>query len=445
VVDGISYDQFLALFGPGVEPPADWPAAWDEALVTFPGERLAFLTEEFLRDTGPRCGICEEVSAELRRAAARVGADPRLARIAWFLHRIYLRTPMPQVPEIGRWPFNSRPLPAPASMIPALVVIAGVPALQARHRARGISDEITRATLGDLEMWIRHFRRAHGYWGLQNLAWLSYHLRGKLVRLGRLQFKAIDFAGPLWAFAHRMTGRVTALCAPGIVLRRDGFVNGTNGVTDDQAWTSTLERNEQAAIGYPVDPRGFVRREQVTLPASQWRPALAPGDPVLDIHIPEGGPMDFDACGESMREALAFFPRHCPESPPAVAFFCSTWFFDAHYQRILPAISNIVRVQREFSLFPVLSDDREPFGRVFGQVPRDLASAPRDSSLQRAILDFTMAGGQLRCAGGFCLVDGWRWGSQRYQTGNPPDAQNRGDAGRAASGTPANRLRPGNR
>ena len=57
--------------------------------------------------------------------------------------------------------------------------------------------------------------------------------------------------------------------------------------------------------------------------------------------------MDFEACGESMRTALAFFPRHFPERLPAVAFVCSTWFFDAQYQQILPATSNIVRFQRE--------------------------------------------------------------------------------------------------
>ena len=116
--------------------------------------------------------------------------------------------------------------------------------------------------------------------------------------------------------------------------------------------------------------------------------------------------MDHAACGEALRQARAFFPRYFPELPPARAFVCCTWLFDTQYEKLLPAESNIVRFQREFYCYPVKSDDDDPFFRVFGGKPADLRTAPRDSTLRRAMLDHTLAGNAFRIAGGFMLIDG---------------------------------------
>ncbi|MCG3148636.1 MAG: hypothetical protein PCFJNLEI_02081 [Verrucomicrobiae bacterium] len=348
------YPAMLALFGAGVEPPANWPASWDAALATLPPGPPPFLRADFVREAAEFSAISEELKTELLRAALVVKDDPLLSRVAWFLHRIYLGAPRPGAAEIWHWPFNARPLPRRAALLPALVVLAGTTGLREMHRARGIPDDVTRATLTDLEVWIRTFYRQHGYWGLQNLAWLSWHLRGELVRLGRLQFKYLPFPGPR-VFRHKLT-------------------------------------------------------RKISLEPTDGEPVLAPGDLVIDIHIPEGGPMDFDACGAALRQAVEFLPKHLPTPAPPVAFYCCSWFLDPQYAQILPANSNIVRFLREFYLYPVPSDDREAFRRVFGEVPRDLATAPRDTALRRAMLDFKLAGGQLRYCAGFKLLAGWRWG-----------------------------------
>lgn len=407
------FDEVMAALG-GDDAPGGWREAWEEAQAGFPGD-VPFLAESFIAEACRFSAFSAEVERELQRAAVAYRRHPDQGRIAWFLYRLYHRDPMPPAAEVFGWPCVRNALAEPYAMIPALVLLAGVPRLRALHGERGIPEEVTRATLRDIEIWMRHFRRNRGYWGLQNMGWPTNHFAGRLYRLGRLQFMHVPYGGPARAFLHRETGRVVALWAGEAKVRRDGYVDGTNDVFDEEARALEFTLTDDIAEGHVIHPLGFVTPQRLALPLSEWSPALLPGDPVLDIHIPEDGRMDFDACGESLRQAQAFFPRHFPERPPAVAFVCCTWFFDAQYQQLLPPTSNIVRFQREFYLSPVLSYDGEPFRRVFGEMPEDLSAAPRDTALRRAMLDFKAAGGLLRSAAGFCLIDGMEWGSARYQ------------------------------
>ena len=66
---------------------------------------------------------------------------------------------------------------------------------------------------------------------------------------------------------------------------------------------------------------------EVTLPLKDWQQVLAPGDGVLDTHIPGGGKMGPEACRDTMARALDFFPRYFPERP-FVGFACGSWIVD---------------------------------------------------------------------------------------------------------------------
>ncbi len=388
-----------------------WREEWDKAMAVWP-EDIPFLAEGSIREASRYCGQPAELESVLQAAAVRIRGDERLARFAWFLRRIYFHDPIPPPDEVFAWPCVARPLGEQAALIPALVLLAGVPGVRALHAERGIPEAVTIATLDDIETWMRHFRRQTGYWGLQNMGWPTHHLSCRLFRLGRLQFMHIPFKGPLRAFTHQQTGHTVALWDSIIKIRRDGYVDGTNGISDGQARAPELTIAGGEARGYRVHPKGYVLWEPVVLSLAEWDQVLVPGDPVLDVHIPEGRRMDFDSCDDSLKQAGEFFPRYFPERPPAQAFACETWFFDAQYQKILPPSSNIVRFQRKFFLYPELSNDIEPFWRVFGGMPADLAAAPRETALKRAMLDFKLGGGLLRCAGGFCLMKGMSWGAR---------------------------------
>jgi hypothetical protein len=131
---------------------------------------------------------------------------------------------------------------------------------------------------------------------------------------------------------------------------------------------------------------------------------LRRGDPVIDLHVPESGPLDPQAVDDSLARAGAFFPRHFPEHRARVAT-CESWLLDPQLARCLPPESNIVRFQRRFTAVPVaLPVASGAFRFVFhadgieaadGTVPHDaLDRLPRRTTLQRALADHVRGGGR---------------------------------------------------
>ena len=120
-------------------------------------------------------------------------------------------------------------------------------------------------------------------------------------------------------------------------------------------------------------------------------------------------------CAASMREALAFFPRHFPESP-ALGFACYSWVLNPELAEFYSPTCNMVLWQREMHLFPVPSNGREGLQFIFGREDVNPATAPRDTRLQRALLDRLATGLPLRAGGMFCLPEGLHeYGSQPYR------------------------------
>ena len=69
------------------------------------------------------------------------------------------------------------------------VYLAYAAAQYPRWKARGIPDEVFFATMGDMAIWYREHRHRTGKPGLVEWAWLLESLKGRLVRLGRLQYQ----------------------------------------------------------------------------------------------------------------------------------------------------------------------------------------------------------------------------------------------------------------
>jgi len=223
------------------------------------------------------------------------------------------------------------------------------------------------------------------------------------------------FRGGLRAFRHRTQRTVLALCESGQRYRADGQRDGAGRVEDPEgAWESVLRTEGDEIVGQPILPVGRACRETVRLPAAEWRQALAPGDPVLEIHIPAGPPMDYAACAVSIRRAIEFFPRHFPDRP-FVAFVCSSWILDAQFEALLPPTSNLVRFQKEVYLYPVRSSGDSTLETVFGSVCRDPAALPRETTMQRAFARHLEQGGHFRGGGCFLFPCDFRWGSRFYR------------------------------
>ena len=123
---------------------------------------------------------------------------------------------------------------------------------------------------------------------------------------------------------------------------------------------------------------------------------LRSGDPVLEVHIPAGEPLAPDTCLAAFAAAAAF-----PWDAPWVGFTCASWLLAPRLPEVLPPGSNVLAFQRLFSPLPCTMDDRQTIERVFGAWPLDPATAPRTTSMQRAILACYARGGRLDGGAGF--------------------------------------------
>ena len=77
------------------------------------------------------------------------------------------------------------------------------------------------------------------------------------------------------------------------------------------------------------------------------------GEPVIDIHIPAGEPMDNEACKEAIRMAQKFFGEYFPEFKYQ-CFTCHSWLLDRTLKQFLDKGSNILAFQ---GLFDVVSTE----------------------------------------------------------------------------------------
>ena len=192
------------------------------------------------------------------------------------------------------------------------------------YRAKGIDDEVYIASMRELRVWGLTCLRERGHIGFYEWGWFTNFLSAGIVRLGRLEFHEIPFHIP-----------------------------GREG--DSYAHAGLCSKT---------------------------------GDRVVNIHIPEDGPLAPALVQDAFRRAYRYFMR----SGPAL-FVCDSWLLWPGNYDFLPEDSNI----RAFmDCFHILSrDDRRFAGdlwRVFGHRDSyDPASLPRDTGLRRAMADYLAA------------------------------------------------------
>ena len=178
--------------------------------------------------------------------------------------------------------------------------------------------------------------------------WLLPVLRGEMVQIGSLQF-------------HR--------------------VNLGVGNLSPEPWYST---EESLALGV-----GFRR-----------------GDPSVGLHIPYQAPLgvaDLDATFARAREVLGTM---WPVDQRRLAT-CQSWLLDDQLLEFLDHESNVLRFQRRFTLLDGWYDnDEETLGFIFQRPGAARGDLPRDTSLQRGILELLERGGHWRARPGWLDFDG---------------------------------------
>jgi len=119
--------------------------------------------------------------------------------------------------------------------------------------------------------------------------------------------------------------------------------------------------------------------------------APRPGDPVLNIHIPEDGSLDPQAVTESFHLAIAHYT-----DPAPTHFICTSWLLSPELCQVLPADSRIAAFCSRFTPLRVASESAELYKRVWGirkeePVPSPEA-LPRNTRLQRFVAGGLLSG-----------------------------------------------------
>ena len=401
----------------GIENSADIVSEhWCESEACFPDTIPRLLVPEQITSTREFSWLPSEADGILQAAALRIVASQELLHLAWHCRQVTYGHLDYHSRKLGQWPILTEALGDLSGAFYLLVGLEAIPRMLNVHRSLGVSERVSRDSCSHFPEATDRYREHHGgRFGFlpRALYWLRNHTKGDLYRLGRLEYMVKPFHGKLNAYRHRVTRDVIALAEPGMRLDGDGLA--ARGVPGEDAWTTTQELDGTVVRGHAISPRGFVQKRENCLDLADWDVVLSPGDPVLETHIPAGGNMTPESCRDSMAQALEFFPRIFPDKP-FVGFACGSWILNPELDRIYRPDSNMVLWQRELYLFPIPTGSRAGIYFVFGREDVDPATAPRDTSLRRALLDHLSKGGRLIGGAMFMLLEEFpHFGTQVYR------------------------------
>ena len=210
---------------------------------------------------------------------------------------------------------------------------------------------------------IRHFcddnyRRAFSRPGIfpAQLSWTRTYLRNPYVRLGRLEYCLGKNTNSLVVYRRRGGTALRVLSEDAVQYTAEGYrlASPEECQAAPGAWAARLEYASGVVRGNQILPTGQASRETIELPLDDWENVFSRGDACLKMHIPPGGQMSLESCGESLQRARNFFRQHFPEEN-IKAVCCGSWIFNPALQEIFPPSSNLVRFQKELFLFPIPS------------------------------------------------------------------------------------------
>ena len=267
----------------------------------------------------------------------------------------------------------------------AAVFGQALPELAERLKQECRNHRILEDTLADYGIWARRYERETGRVGIGEYKWMCVLFCQKIYRIGRLQYEKILYREPYYLFRSRTDGDYRIVPQAGMeVLRRDA--------AGGQAHTLRY---------YPVEERqARILSERAKLNMDEYELVLAPGMPVLNLHVPEGEPLLPRQVDKSLQAAASFFRER---NYPSVIGVCDSWLLDPATEEYACASENILDFQRRFRKYPLEKEGSDAINRIFGRKygKEKPENFPEKTSLQRSLKNYLLQGGTLRDTGGF--------------------------------------------
>ena len=372
---------------------------------------------DFLRDTRllrteaawagidpPSCDLVVQAAGDLLRRPERLADLERCATT--------LFSPGDWQPDVWRdVPRDGTPGERFFLMLPLL---QHLPQARAFYAAHAIRESILRDTLADFQIWIDTHVQRYGLPGFREVGWMREHVCGRVIRLGRLQFQPSTFGNTYVVLARRRGGEISVAACGGRSITATGVFADSEGAVGPFIDLEYAEEGGEIRRAHLVRPDGTIAPRPTAFAPGEWVRRLSAGDPVLNLHIPAGAPLDFDACRDSFVRAAAFYPRHFPENAAPRAVVCGSWLFNPGLCDILPATSNIVRFQQAFMRVPLPGTTAgQTYERVFAPHGRAVRREQLTTTLQRRLFDHIAAGHVPVGAGGYFLAPLDEWGVRK--------------------------------
>ena len=392
------------------------PEAMEEHIGDLESDETELLPRETLTDVLDANGIAGEKRQKLLDALDAANAVPELVELAHIMaqdavrglvrcHAVEFHQPRPDcLAGFAREAY--------AFLYTQLCVLEGRKALRARGVPETYDADIPeRMTRKQLKKYAET-----GDISFDDYPWDMNFYCCQIFFLDRFYFIPYLWGDTPTAWRNRKTGEVTALWRAGDRFRRDGQLDGVNGITDPGAFTTVFEETEDTVRGNRVLPEGRVSPETVILDQKTWRKVLGEGDYLLALHIPGGEGYTPERVKSSCEQALAFYDRYYPEYEYK-GFWSESWLYDPGLREILQPDRNIVRVQKQFYCYPTEEGDRMIRLEVLGDENADHRKLTPRNSLERGMFRVWDRGDRFHTTGMFLLREEVsRIGEDPYET-----------------------------
>jgi hypothetical protein len=177
-------------------------------------------------------------------------------------------------------------------------------------------------------------------------------------------------------------------------IPRARALHAARGLTEEESWATLQDLPRHAHLDRLLHGMPGLRKDWwVELAYSGrlfqlGRLQYEPRDGFLSLHVPEeGGPLSPKAVDASLERAREVFPEHAEAR-------ITSWLLDPQLGEYLSPASNILRFQRRFQVVGDTGvEDARVIEFVFHTLAADLDRLPRETTLQRAVVDHLSRGG----------------------------------------------------
>jgi hypothetical protein len=356
-------------------------------------QETPFITKKALIDVINRLDLDEIHQDALIQAHQVISEDHQLHEGISFLIYILIIGAHP-----SHWYVKKAPEPKNqdvlASVFQLLTLLSLIPHALHTYEEKKIDKKHISFNLGHLRGYIKNYYQKHQSVGIENFGWCTY-----LASIGLIELKALNFMHHIYSDPYRMyenqkTKQSWMIVESDINVRKDGQLDGVNGVYDFDFKTTITETNTLIQ-GYKVNPYGYIERHQVTLNKDEWHLVLKKGDPVIDFHIPSKKGYALSDIKASFEAAKTFFQTHYSEFNYH-AFWCVSWLYSPQLHHLIKKPeSHIVDVARQGYICPATPGEKSLFTFVFQTETPDLNHITPKTSLEKNVVDYVLSGGKI--------------------------------------------------